>query len=389
MSETLAGAQSPRTAHVEVVDLIASGRATSRVAISRALGIAPSTASLRVQELIDAGVVVESGSGTSTGGRRAKALSLAPDGSCVLAIDLGAHHARIALVDTDGAVRTVEEIPIDIASGPTAVLGAVIDAALAFDGRPQVRGIGLALPGPVNVDTGAVTLPSRMPGWKDFAVRDWIAQTYGVAVVVDNDANLMAYGEHIARGSQLHDTVTVKAGTAIGAGMIVQGRIHRGATFAAGDITHVRIDAAGDRPCSCGNHGCLETIASGAGLLTMLRARGVDVETTADVVGLAQRGDPIATTAVRGAGARLGQVLCAVTNFFNPSAIYLGGLLSTVEPFVAAVRSEVYQGSHPLATQHLTIERTLTDSNAALIGAARLAIEHTLRLDTPAQRRGV
>lgn len=370
-----------RGSYVEVIDLIASGRATSRIAISRALGIAPSTASLRVQELVDAGVVEESGTATSTGGRRAKTLALTPDGSCVVAIDLGARHARIALVDTTCSIRAVEEIAVDIAAGPEAVLPEVLDAALALGGGsgPRVRGIGVALPGPVNVATGAAVLPSRMPGWKDFPTRDWIATRYGLPVVVENDGNLMAYGEHVARGAELRDTVTVKAGSGIGAGVIVRGHIYRGATFAAGDITHVRIDAAGETPCSCGNLGCLETVASGAALLAALRAQGVAVASTADVVALAQQGDPIATTAVRGAGAHLGQVLCAVTNFFNPSAIYLGGLLSTVEPFVAAVRSQIYQGSHPLATQHLTIDRTVTDRNATILGASRLAIERTLQ----------
>jgi len=380
VSNALVGTPSQRGEHARVVGLIASGRATSRIAISRALGIAPSTASLRVQGLIDAGLLVESGDGRSTGGRRAKTLSLAPDGGCVLAVDLGTHHARMALVDMVGEIRAVEEIPVEIATGPEAVLTTVVGAALAIDGRPRLRGLGLALPGPVNIATGAVTLPSRMPGWKDFAARDWLTETYDIPVVVENDANLMAYGEYIAHGAGPQDIVTVKAGSGIGAGIIVQGSIHRGATFAAGDIAHVRVDAAGDRPCSCGNHGCLETVASGAALLAMLRTQGVNVDTAADVVGLAQQGDPIATTAVRGAGARLGSVLCAVTNFFNPTAIYLGGLLSTVELFVAAVRSEIYRGSHPLATQRLTIERTLNDRNATLIGASRLAIEHTLQV---------
>lgn len=380
MSGAAVGTTPSRGEHSDVVALIASGRATSRIAISRALGIAPSTVSLRVQDLIDAGLVIESGNDPSTGGRRAKTLSLAPSGGTVLAVDLGTHHARVALVDMAGDIRAVEEIPVDIARGPEAVLTTVVTAALAIDGRPQVRALGLALPGPVNTATGAVTLPSRMPGWKDFAARDWLAQTYGLPVVVENDANLMAYGEYIAHGGGPQDIVTVKAGSGIGAGVIVQGSIHRGATFAAGDIAHVRVDAAGNRPCSCGNHGCLETVASGAALLAMLRAQGLDVGTAAEVVVLAQQGDPLATTAVRGAGARLGGVLCAVTNFFNPTAIYLGGMLSTVEPFVAAVRSEIYQGSHPLATQHLTIERTRNDRNATLIGASRLAIEHTLQV---------
>lgn len=381
-SQIPAEGASSRGAYADVINLVASGRATSRIAISRALGIAPSTAAIRVQALIDAGLVQESGSATSTGGRRPRTLALTTDNACVLAVDLGGSHARIALVDLTGALLKVDEIPLTISDGPEVVLPIIVEAALALAEREgksaQVRGVGLALPGPVNVETGSLTLPSRMRGWTGFPVRDWIAERYGLSVSVDNDANLMAYGEQVARGGDFVDTVTVKAGSGIGSGIIVDGRIHRGSTSAAGDITHVRIDAAQSRPCSCGNLGCLETVASGSALVKTLVEQGLDVHTTAEVVVLAQQGHPLATTAVRSAGAHLGQVLCAVTNFFNPSAIYLGGLLSTVEPFVAAVRSELYQGSHPLVTQNLAIERTLTDRDGTLLGAAQLAIENTL-----------
>jgi predicted NBD/HSP70 family sugar kinase len=367
--------------HGEIIALIGSERAVSRIEIARALGIAPSTASLKVQELIDAGLIAEAGTSSPTGGRRARHLRIVPDAGCVVAVDLGANHARIAVMGLSGSILDVAEIPLSIAVGPTVVLPEVVGAALrmadASGVAAGVRGIGLALPGPVDVEVGTLTLPSRMPGWKEFPVRDWVADAFGLPTVVENDANLMAYGEHLARGDG--DSVTVKAGSGIGAGIIVDGRIHRGATFAAGDITHVRIVAAGDRPCSCGNLGCLETLASGASLIRTLREQGVDVATTSDIVTLAQQAHPLATTAVRGAGAYLGQVLCAVTNFFNPSGIHLGGLLSTVEPFVAAVRSEIYQGSHPLVTQHLVIDRTITDRNAAVLGAGRVALEATIQ----------
>ncbi|MCL2465095.1 MAG: ROK family protein, partial [Micrococcales bacterium] len=98
-----------------------------------------------------------------------------------------------------------------------------------------------------------------------------------------------------------------------------------------------------------------------------------------DIVSLARQGDPDVTTAVRAAGASLGQVLCAVVNFFNPHAVYLGGLLPTVEPFVAAVRAQIYQGSHPLVTGNLAVERSVAGADGVLIGCGRLAVEQSLR----------
>ncbi|WP_131824190.1 ROK family protein, partial [Mycobacteroides abscessus] len=140
--------------------------------------------------------------------------------------------------------------------------------------------------------------------------------------------------EQTVQDPSRRQTITIKAGSAIGAGIVIDGRLYRGSTGAAGDITHVRIDAAGDTPCSCGNTGCLETVASGAALVRILSTAGVDVSSTADVVRLASDAHPATTRAVRMAGRYLGEVLAANVNFFNPDAVYLGGILSTLDPFI-------------------------------------------------------
>jgi predicted NBD/HSP70 family sugar kinase len=158
------------------------------------------------------------------------------------------------------------------------------------------------------------------------------------------------------------------------AGVIADGRPYRGGTGA----THVRVEAAQDTPCSCGNTGCLETVASGAALVRILRERGLDVTSTKDVVRLARDADPEATRAVRQAGRYLGRVLAANVNFFNPDAVYLGGILSTLEPFVAAVRSQLYEGCHPLVTEHLIIERAALGADAGLVGAGQFALQLAL-----------
>jgi predicted NBD/HSP70 family sugar kinase len=247
--------------------------------------------------------------------------------------------------------------------------------------------VGVSLPGPVDIVAGSVSLPSRMPGWNGFPVRDWLEQRFGVPASIDNDANLMALAEHSVRPPELTQSITVKAGTAIGLGIIAGGHVYRGATGAAGDITHVRLNA-GLIPCSCGNTGCLETVASGAALVRQLRESGVDVTSTADVVRLASAGHPGATAAVRVAGRRLGEVLSANVNFFNPDAVYLGGILSTTDPYVASVRSQLYDGCHPLATQSLIIERTITGHDAGLLGAGLFALQHAFTSALDVQRPG-
>ena len=364
----------------QIVELIARGEAQSRSDLARLLQLAPSTVSLRVQELTDLGILHEEGVGESSGGRRPRILRLRGDRGSVLVADLGGGHARVGRVDLSGALLASTTIPVDVAEGPETTLSAVADAmrALASEIDPEfrgIRGVGLALPGPVDVANGSVDQPSRMPGWPGFRVREWLANEFGVPAAVDNDANLMALGEHRAQFGTSRHSVTVKAGTAIGSGIIVDGRLHRGSTWAAGDVTHTRIDAADAVPCSCGNTGCLETVASGAGLVRQMNELGIPVRGTADVLALARDADPVATTLVRTAGTYLGQVLSTVVNFFNPDALFLTGAMSSSEPFLAAVRSRIYEGCHPLVTQRLRIEAATTGADAGLLGAAHLVLD--------------
>ncbi|WP_372969543.1 ROK family protein [Microbacterium sp.] len=358
-----------------ILDLVARGEARSRSELAGLLGVAASTVGLRVQALLDAGVLQEAGDGTSRGGRRPRVLQIAGDG-IVLSLDLGGRHARIGRHSLSGALQGTESIAIDLTEGPDATLDrvAVVFDRLGTDSR--IHAIGVSLPGPVDIATGSVDQPSRMPGWPGFRVGEHLAARFGAPVAVDNDANLAALGEHRAQFGHTQHSITVKAGTAIGSGVVVDGRIHRGATSAAGDITHTRIDGSGDIPCSCGNTGCLETVASGASLVRQMRERGNDaVRTTSDVLTLARDADPLATSLVRTAGTHLGQALSGVVNFFNPHAVFLTGSMSASEPFIAAVRSRVYEACHPLATQRLRIEAAITGADAILHGAARLALE--------------
>ncbi|WP_328493298.1 ROK family transcriptional regulator [Streptomyces sp. NBC_00414] len=364
-----------------VLELLASGQATTRTELAALLGAAPSTISLTVGQLLAHGLVAEQGTRSSTGGRPRKVLRLGGNEGYAVAADLGGRHARIGVVLPGGGCTEVSTVPFSAAEGPEVALPALaetLEALAERRGRDLLRGVGLCMPGPVDVGQGVVTLPSRMPGWNGFPVRDWLEDRFGVPAAIENDANCMAVGEHSVQPADRRQSIMVKMGSAIGAGVIADGRLYRGATGAAGEITHARVEAGHDIPCSCGNTGCLETVASGAALVRILRERGLDVESIDDVVRLATDADPQATRAVRQAGHYLGMVLSANVNFFNPDAVYLGGLLSTLEPFVAAVRSRLYEGCHPLVTTHLVIERASLGADAGLVGAGQFALQRAL-----------
>ena len=360
----------------EILVLVSSGRARSRKEIAESLGIAPSTVSQRVQAMLAAGVLEETGEGASSGGRRPRALRVPGSTGYLGVVDLGGAHARLGILPHGGELSTTTEVALAIGDGPgpvlTQVTAALREMAAAQPDGGRLLGVGICLPGPVDVARRALDSPSRMPGWSGFDVGSWLEDALGVPAVVENDANAMAVGEHFGHARRTRHSVSVKAGTAIGAGILVDDRLYRGAGGAAGDITHTRIPAGGDTPCTCGNRGCLETVASGAALVRLLREQGYDVGATADVLALVRDAEPVATTLTRTAGRHLGAALCTVVNFFNPGAVYLGGALSTLEPFVSAIRSQIYEGAHPLMTRDLVIAPSGLGPDANLVGVGRL-----------------
>ncbi|MFI6902344.1 ROK family transcriptional regulator [Nonomuraea sp. NPDC050394] len=365
----------------DLLRLVATGQAESRAELARLSGLAASSVSLRVEELRDAGLLVEEGSGTSRGGRRPRRLRLSPSAGVLTVADLGAHHVRLGLLDLSGTPLAVQEREADITAGPEAVLDWLADAfddLLETHAPPGVplRGVGTGIPGPVDPATGRVVGPSRMPGWNNFPVADHLRARYDLPVLVENDANLMAVGE--ARSWPGADNLMVlKAGTGIGCGVVVNGRLHRG-RGAAGDISHVRVRTDSSIVCACGHRDCLEAYASGAALQAALAEAGIAVERPAYIVGLVDDAVPEATSLVRTAGRMIGEVLTVLVNFFNPDVIAVGGSLAAAEPLIASIRAAVYERCLPLATRELEIAPARAGQDAALLGGGALLLDAVL-----------
>ncbi|MFC5821460.1 ROK family transcriptional regulator [Nonomuraea harbinensis] len=368
----------------DVLTLISAGSATTRSDLARLTGLARSTISQRVDALIERGLVEETESGESTGGRPPRQLRLHAEEHAFAGVDLGATHCRIALMDMTGDLLAQCEDSLLIGEGPEKVLAHVdgrIDRLLAEAGRPRaaLRVIGMGVPGPVEFATGRPNNPPIMPGWNDYPIPDYFP---GVDVLVDNDVNVMALGEHRNAFPAARHLLFVKVGTGIGCGIVAEGTLHRGAQGSAGDIGHIRVSGHEESGCRCGNSACLEAVAGGAAVARRLTELGVPAETGADVVALVQAGNTQALRLVREAGRLIGEVLASLVNFFNPEAIVIGGALSRVhEHLLAGIRETIYRRSLPLATHHLSIVPSRMGVDAAVMGAGILAIEHYLSPD--------
>lgn len=368
----------------QLFQLLRDGVPRTRAELAKSTGLARSTIAARVDELMRMGLITPVADGVSTGGRPPSQFALNPAAKVVVAADVGASHATVAITDLTGSVLAEHSEALDIALGPVPVLTWLVESAKVLldrvgRDRSHVAAIGIGVPGPVEHSTGQPVNPPIMPGWDRFDIPGWLNQHLEVPVLVDNDVNIMALGERAVAWPGVEHLMFVKIATGIGAGLISGGTLQRGAQGVAGDIGHVQVARAADVPCRCGNRGCLEAIAAGPAIARTLRQQGVEAHTGTDVVDLVKRGNIEAIQAVRQAGRDIGEVLTTCVSLVNPSVISIGGSMARVgEHLIAGVREIVYTRSTPLATEHLSIVQSMTAEHAAVLGASMLAVEHAL-----------
>lgn len=271
----------------ELLELVRSGRAVTRGALQQATGLSRATVGQRLDRLFRAGWLREGAGGpvdSPLGGRPSITLEFDDAHAVVLAADLETRHARAAVLSLSGEILAEHSGTLVVRDGPEAVLGELarwFAELLEKAGRRagEVCGIGLAVPGPVDSDSGRVVQPPIMPGWDGYDIRGRLARAFGeetgaeaVPVLVDNDANLMAYGEQRTGYPDCSAFVLVKVSTGIGAGVVVDGSVYRGIDGGAGDIGHIRVGA--DAQCRCGSYGCLAAVASGRAVARRLAEEG-------------------------------------------------------------------------------------------------------------------
>ncbi|MEW2469664.1 ROK family protein [Streptomyces sp. NPDC046994] len=375
----------------DLLELVRSGRATTRGALQQATGLSRATVGQRLDRLFRAGWLREGAGGpvgSPLGGRPSITLEFDDAHAVVLAADLDTRHGRAAVLSLAGEILAEHSGPLVVEDGPDAVLGELgrwFAELLPKAGRgaQEVCGIGLAVPGPVERDTGRVVQPPIMPGWDGFDIRGRLGRAFAeharsgadVPVLVDNDANLMAYGEQRTGHPDCSAFVLVKVSTGIGAGVIVDGRIYRGIDGGAGDIGHIRVPAGAEALCRCGSYGCLAAVASGGAVARRLAEAGVPAASGSDVRDLLTAGHPEAAALAREAGRQVGDVLATVVTLLNPGVLMIAGDLAGT-PFLTGLRELLYQRALPRSTAHLDVVTSPLGERAGLVGAGALVVEH-------------
>ncbi|MCA0329193.1 MAG: ROK family protein [Actinobacteria bacterium] len=400
--------QAPPTARdilvlAQIVDLVRGTESATRSFIEAETGLGRAVVNDRLAEGIELGVLEELEPVHEPGrrGRPSRSLRFRADGGVVLSASLGAKSMYASVSDLEGNALASTDRAIDVADGPEATLRVVHRTfqrllARAGDGaEDRVWGLAIGVPGPVEFRTGRVIAPPIMPGWDGFDVRGWFLEKYGAPVWVDNEVNLMAYGEW-ARGvpQERRDLLFVKVATGIGAGLVTNGHLHRGDNGAAGDIGHVHVTDDKKAICRCGRTGCLEAVAGGWALLNRLEdaARAGKApwaaqrlaekgELTLGDLGTAEaHGDKIVATMSSRNARVAGQAIAGVVNFANPGTLVLGGgAIRGSSLFFDTFRETVLENTIALATRNLTIRTASLDFYEGAIGGALLAIDHLFR----------
>jgi predicted NBD/HSP70 family sugar kinase len=370
-----------RTANrVLVVDALRRYGGLTQVELVGATGLSAATVSNIVKELLGAGVVETRN--TVHSGRRANLVTLARRVGLAVGVHIGERHLRLAVSDSSHEVLAEQVLPlpfehrVDTTLDRAALL--VVDMLERVGSAlPDVLGIGIGLPAPVDDATGMISVRGVMRDWHDVHIGQVLSKRLGRPVFVENDANLGALTEsRLGAAREYRDVVYVRASYGTGAGIVLGGNLHRGFAGTAGEIGHVQVDPTGDI-CLCGSRGCLDTVVGARALIEPLRT-SYGTLTLRDVVSRAVNGDPGCRRVVADAGATIGAVVASLAMAVNPQCVVVGGeLAETGEVLIGAMRRAIRQ--RVLLNQIAPLEVIPSEFGvrAEVMGALLLALQST------------
>ena len=318
-----------------------------------------------------------------------------------IGVDLGGTNLRVAAVDESGQLIEKISTNTQVSHGRGAVLDEMCriiqTLATRFNSHGPLAGVGIGVPGIIDMESGMLRESPNLPGWANYPVQQEIERRLGTSITLENDANAAALGEHwLGAGQPVDSLCMLTLGTGVGGGIVLDNKIWHGMTGMAGEAGHINVEPDG-HPCGCSSHGCIEQYASATAIKRMAqeaidakrapqlaRAMQSDPEFGAKVIyNLAVQGDEPARKIFEDVGRRLGIVLAGLVNLLNlPMYVIGGGVSSSWDAFAPAMLREVQARSFVYAatnsdehSKHRTIvTRALLGTDAGLFGAARLPL---------------
>jgi len=386
---------------IRIMDVIQRYGPIARTDIAQITGLSTSAVSQLVKQLIQKGFLCEDGFNASRGGRRPVLLKMVPDILHIVGVDIGASKLRVVITDFEAKVIKSIVLPTYPEEGKDKTIRKIMDitrklvreSGISWD---SIKGIGIGISGVVDHQKGVCLFWPNVEGWENVPLKKIMEKEFEVPVLVDDSARTMALAEHwcgIAKG--VDDFIFVNVGIGIGAAIFFHGQLYRGASGTAGELGHTTVEENGPR-CSCGNYGCLESLASGPAIARRARealeegvislidklSRGDPSRITPElIVEAAKRGDKLAFNLMEKTGEYLGIAIANALNFFNPELVIIGAGVSRagdliLDPIKRTVKARALETASSKAK--IVISKMGDESGA--LGAAVLILEKILEL---------
>ena len=306
----------------------------------------------------------------------------------VFAADLGGTHLRVATVSCDGKIHDRHKQETPRGGDAQQVMRALIDAAHKFDLKGQrLCAVSVAVPGTVEIDNGVVSKAPNLPALNGFHLTTALQRELKLPAILENDANAAAVGEMWQGAARDRRTIVcLTLGTGVGGGIILDGKLWRGADGAAAEIGHMSVDPFGGVDCACGSQGCLEVYASATAIVRLARELGTKCResslnnepalTAQRIYEAGVQGDPLAVGVFRRMGVYLGVGIANLVNILDPEMIVIGGGVANAwSLFEKDMRQQVSERSFSQLAAQVKIAQAECGDDAGLLGAARLAFD--------------
>jgi predicted NBD/HSP70 family sugar kinase len=348
--------------------------------IVRCTGLSAGTVSTIVRELQANDLVVVTQAAT---GRRAQSVSLSQLSGLAIGIELGPAHLRGSICDMGYRVLIEENIDYDMTQSPERGLrrvGWLVGTLLqqARVDRSQVRGVGVSVPGTLDLSTGGNPAVTFVPCWQGVDVTEEISSRVDLPVQLISEVNAGALGELACGASRFTtDMAYIRLSTSVEAALVIKGEVYPGSSGLAGQFGHITIDEYGPI-CRCGNRGCLETLVGGPHLLDLLpRCPGQERPTLCGLVAAAVEGDLGSRRVIGDGGRAVGVAAAMLCNVLNPSQIVLGGELAEAgELLLDPIRQVLERRTLPAAARCVEVRRGELGDRAAVMGALATVVRN-------------
>jgi glucokinase len=325
---------------------------------------------------------------------------MAKESSTIIGMDVGGTRIKIGLVDSRGGVLFLKHYPTSVEMGQEKVLKRMAEIIKSFihsstQGKKAPQVIGLGVPGIIGRNEGILYFSANFPGWKDVPLAQFIAEETGLTTFMENDANVITYGEKwFGAGQDLNTFVCLTLGTGVGSGLILNGQPWYGSQGTGPEIGHITIQPYGER-CHCGSRGCLETLASEPylvkkaqrslnkkipTLLTGMLSRDGRNLTAKVLFEAARKGDPLCLSIYANMGKYLGIALATLVYTVGVEGIVLGGGVSqAANIFLPYLKKEFKKRLTMISSEEIVIRISTLGEKAGILGAAKMAMDRNIR----------